>query len=263
MNVKTLKIVKKIPLHLVAVFVVIISISPLIIVFHRSILTGFNENRLSFSLYLELLLLTPEYFNWFWNSFSYTFFILIFNVPLSLLAGFAFSRYKNKWIKAVFTLYIILMLMPFQATIVPQYLTLQTLNLMNTPFAIILPNIFGTFGAFLMSQSMKSIPNDIFEAARLDGVSEFSLFLKIAVPLSKSAISALVILLFIDSWSMVEQPTIFLQDPELYPLSMTLTKSMFGEIVFVASVIFSIFPVLIYIRENKKLISGMSLVAVK
>lgn len=251
---------KKILMHMVAIIVSIIFILPIIVVFLYSIL---DNNSFSFKQYSELLLLTADYFRWFWNSFESTCFILIFNIPISLMAGFSFSQYKAKWLKWIFMIYILLMLMPFQATMIPQYITIKALHLLNTPYAIILPNIFVTFGAFLMSQSMKSIPREVMEAGRIDGLSEIQLFTRIATPLSSPTIAALVILVFIDSWSMVEQPTIFLQKAYLFPLSVTLNTSTFPTVVFAGSIIFSILPLLIYLKGYDKLVNGITLGVVK
>ena len=246
--------------HIILIAISIIFLSPILVVFYKSFLV---DGRFSFAQYNELLLLTPNYFRWFWNSFGSTFCILIFNIPVSLLAGFAFSQYKEKWLKWVFMTYIVLMLMPFQATMVPQYITIKTLNLLNTAGAIILPNIFATFGAFLMCQSMKSIPKEIIEAGSIDGLSEFKLFSKLAVPLSVPTTIALTILVFIDGWSMVEQPTIFLQKMHLFPLSVTLNASVFPTVVFAASIIFSVLPLLIYLKWYDKLVAGIAVGAVK
>ena len=268
MIIEEKRLYKKALIHIIAMVVSVICVLPLIVTLLHSFfpfgsLSQVSKDGFTFDQYSEILLLAPEFFGWFWNSFRSTFLILLFNIPISLMAGFAFSQYKLRWLKWVFMLYIILMLMPFQATMVPQYITLKSLDLLNSPWAIIIPNIFATFGAFLISQSMKSIPKEIFEAGRLDGLSEFKLFTKIAVPVSTPTTVALIILIFIDNWSMVEQPTIFLQKVHLFPLSITLTTSVFPTVVFAGSIIFSILPLLIYLKGYDKLVNGITLGAIK
>ena len=258
----------KMAYHGVAIITALCCLAPTILVLAYSFFpngslnvmlgTGFTTKQFS-----EILLLTPEYFGWFWNSFGTTICILAINVPISLMAGYAFSQYHLPWLKWVFMLYIVLMLMPFQATLVPQYITLNTLNLLNSHWAIILPNAFGTFGAFLMSQSMSSIPKEVIEAGKIDGLREFSIFTRIIIPLSYATITALMILVFIDSWSMVEQPTIFLKSTELFPLSISLTKQRLPTTVFAGSVVFSILPFLIYLRGYDRLVDGISLGSMK
>src|SRR5690606_1142775 len=119
----------------------------------------------------------------FWNSVIYTFVIIGINIPLSLLAAYGFSRFEFKGKGFLYWLYIVLMLMPFQATMVAQYLTLKALSIIDSPKAVILPNIFSTFGAFLITQYMRGMNKEIYDAGKIDGLSEFKLFLKIVMPL--------------------------------------------------------------------------------
>ncbi len=111
------------------------------------------------------------------------------------------------------------MLLPFQATSVPQYLTLDALDILDTGKAVILPCAYGAFGTFLLTQFMRGIDGEILEAARLDGVGNFSLLWRIVLPLCKPAVVSVLVLQFISFWSMVDQPVLFLQSEQLMPLS--------------------------------------------
>lgn len=228
----------------------------------KEMLAGTHIFPMDFTLrqYETVLLRTPQYLLWFWNSVFITFCTIALSVPISLMAGYAFSKFTFPCQKILLFIYIIIMLMPFQATLVPQYLMLKQLGLLNTKASLILPNAFSAFGAFLMTQFMKSIDNEIIEAAELDGTNAFSTFIWIIIPLSKPAIYALVILLFIESWSMIEQPLIFISDIIKQPLSLHLDSS---SIPFAGGVIFLLLPLLFYLFGHEDLIDGISYTSIK
>lgn len=226
------------------------------------IINSFTDYNGGFSLiqYGKVLFQTEDFFRGFWNSAIYIFIIIGINIPLSLLGAYGFSRFEFKGKGFLYWLYIVLMLMPFQATMVPQYLTLKALNIIDSPSAVILPNIFSTFGTFLMVQYMRRMDKEIYDAGRIDGLSEFKLFLKIVMPLCRSIISALTVLLFVNYWSMVEQPLVFISDKYYMPLSVTLNATgEFREISFAAGTVFSILPLLLYQFSYEDLTQGISL----
>ena len=115
--------------------------------------------------YIELLLDSPEFFAMFWNSIKIVVPILIGQVCFGMPAAWAFARFEFPCKKFLFTLYIALMLMPFQVTMVPNYLVLDQMNLLNTRGALILPLVFSTFPVFIMYRFFKSIPEAMIEAA--------------------------------------------------------------------------------------------------
>ena len=209
----------------------------------------------------EVLLETPRYLLWFWNSFKITGLTLVLAIPVSLTAAYGFSKFKFPGRDFIFFIYIIVMLMPFQATLVPQYITLKNLGLLDQTAAVTLPGAFSAFGAFLMTQFMKSIDKELIEAAKIDGMNDFSVFIRIIVPLSKPAVSALFILLFIESWTMIEQPMIFLTDPAKLPLSLYLGN--ISSKLYAGGTIFLILPLLIYLFGYEDLVEGISLGSIK
>jgi multiple sugar transport system permease protein len=219
-----------------------------------------SNGNFSFSQYSFAIFQTEDFFIGFWNSIIYTFIIIIFNIPISLLTAYGFSRFDFKGKNILYWLYIVLMLMPFQATMVAQHLTLKTLNILNTPMAVIVPNVFSTFGTILMAQHMRGINKSIIEASRIDGFGEFRLFLQIVIPMCKSIISALTVLIFINYWSMIEQPLVFINDSIDMPLSVILNSSKrFRSIAFACGTLFSILPILLYQFSYDDLVSGISL----
>ena len=181
------------------------------------------------------------------------------------VASYSFARYRRKRRELLFFSYIILMLMPFQVTLVPNYMIADTLGILDTIWAIILPGIFSTFAIFLLTKYMRQIPTGYIEAATLDGASEWQIFTNIALPLCKNAIFALTILLFIDYWNMVEQPLVLLTDTAKQPLSVFLSQINEPElgIAFAASSVYMIPPLLIFFWGEDYLVEGISRSGIK
>ena len=217
-------------------------------------------NRVSFSQYATVLLTSPEYLLKFWNSVIYVLPIVLFQLAVAAGASYSFARVNTKFRSAVFFIYIILMLMPYQVTLVPNYLVIDRLNLMNTRWAIILPGIFSPFSVFILTKFMRRIPSSIVEAAKLDGAGELSIFFRIFLPLCRSTLYSVAILVFIDYWNMVEQPLILLKDEELYPLSVFLSKINQGDtgVALAIAVIYMVPPVLLFLYSEDYLIDGIS-----
>lgn len=221
--------------------------------------------RVTIQQYTNLLLMSPQYLLKFWNSIILVAPIVVGQMAVSCLASYSFARYRRKRREILFFSYIILMLMPFQVTLVPNYMIADKLKILNTPWAIILPGIFSTFAIFLLTKYMRQIPIAYIEAAKLDGATEWQIFTQIAVPMCKSAIIALTILLFIDYWNMVEQPLVLLTDATKQPMSVFLSQINEKEIgiAFAASAVFMIPPLLIFLWGEEYLVEGISRSGVK
>ena len=174
--------------------------------------------------YIRILITSSSYLMKFWISLAISFAIMAGQVIISCISGYGFAKFNFKGKKVFFFLIIILMMMPIQVIIVSNYIILDKFNLIGSYASIILPGIFSTFGVFLMTQVFSAIPSDIIEAAKVDGASHLRILFNIVVPCSKSGILSLVILNFIDSWNMVEQPLVFLKDSYKFPLSVFLSR---------------------------------------
>lgn len=201
----------------------------------------------------------------FWNSMILVIPIAVGEIAVSLMAAYAFAKINFKFRERLFYIYIVTMLMPFQVTLVPNYIIVNKLGLNNSYMSIILPGIFSAFGVFLLRQFMTYIPNEYIEAARMDGASHIGIFLNIVIPMSKAGVAALAILIFIDNWNMVEQPLIFLQDTNKYPLSVFFSYINRGEIgiAFAASTLFMAPMVLMFLYWEEYLIQGIQLTGLK
>ena len=220
----------------------------------------FIPNKVSFDQYSSVLFKSPDYLYKFWNSVIYTVPIMIFQLVIALLASFGFMRLKGRLKEMLFFIYIIICLMPYQVTLVPNFLVSKWLNIIDTRWAIWLPGMFSPFAVYLLTKYMKRIPTSIIEAAKVDGAGEFKIFLKICLPLCKGAIYSVAILIFIDFWNMVEQPLILLADEYLHPLSIFRSKINSGEIglAFAVACVYMVPSLLIFLYGEDYLVEGIS-----
>lgn len=220
----------------------------------------FIPDIVSFSQYITVLLKSPEYLLKFWNSVIYVVPIVIFQLFVALLASFGFTRYNGRIKQIIFFGYVILMLMPYQVTLVPNYLVSEWLHILDTKWAIWLPGIFSPFAVYLLTKFMRRIPVSVMEAAQIDGANEWHIFTNICVPLCKSSLFSVAILVFIDYWNMVEQPLILLSDSEQYPLSVFLSQINAGEIglAFAVATIYMIPTLLVFLYGEDYLVEGIT-----
>lgn len=219
----------------------------------------FIPDMVTFSQYLTVLVRSPAYLIKFWNSMIYVVPIVVFQLLVAALAAFGFARYSGKVKQFLFFAYIILMLMPYQVTLVPNFLVSQHLGILDTRWAIWLPGIFSPFAVYMLTRYMQRIPYSIYEAASIDGAGEWQIFTEICLPLSKGGFASIAILLFIDYWNMVEQPLILLSNEEMHPLSVFLSRINAGEIslAFAVAVIYMILPMLLFLYGEDYLVEGI------
>ena len=220
----------------------------------------FIPDIVSFSQYFSVLFKTPDYLLKFWNSAILTVPIVIFQTVVALFASYGFSRLTGKLKEIIFFVYIILMLMPYQVTLVPNYLVSEKLGILDTRWAIILPGIFSPFAVFLLTKAMKRIPKTYFEAAMLDGANELQIFTSICYPMVRSAVFSVLMLVFIDYWNMVEQPLILLSDESMHPLSVFLSKINSGDtgLAFAVAVIYMMPSLLMFLYGEDYLVEGIT-----
>lgn len=210
--------------------------------------------------YITVLIKSPEYLLKFWNSVKLTVPIVIFQTVLALFASYGFSRLTGRLMHIVFFVYIVLMLMPYQVTLVPNYLVADKLGLIDTNMSIILPAVFSPFAVFLLTKAMRRIPKTYFEAAMLDGASELRIFTDICFPMVRSAVFSVLMLIFIDYWNMVEQPLILLSNSEMHPLSVFLSKINSADtgLAFAVAVIYMAPTLLMFLYGEEYLVEGIT-----
>jgi len=215
--------------------------------------------------YADVLINQPAFLVLLTNSIKLTAPVLLGNLIISLLTAFGFTVCTWKFKEAIFAVYIVVMLMPLQAVLVPNYIIADMLGVKGSYLAIILPGIFSPFGVFLMRQSMKALPAAYFEAARIDGAGNWYIFRHIVAPQMKSAMAALLMLMFIEYWNLVEQAVIFISDYTKEPLSVFLSRIAEGRVglVFAASCVYMFLPFWFLTVGQKNLERGIELSGVK
>lgn len=219
----------------------------------------------TFEHYGRILFQTPQFFVVFWNSVKIVTCILVGQLLIAVPAAWAFAIYSFRMRKVLFTLYIVLMLMPFQVTMLSSYLVLDGLSILNTHKAIILPAVCSTFPVFLIYRGFCNLPKGLIEAARIDGAGEWMIFVKIGLPLSSGGILSAGVLGFLEYWNLIEQPLAFLEDQSLWPLSLYLPQISLEQAgySFVASVITLIPAVFVFMLGREYLEQGIVASAMK
>jgi multiple sugar transport system permease protein len=215
--------------------------------------------------YVKLLFDNPVFLSMFWNSISMVSLILAGQVIVGTLCAWGFAHYRFRFSQALFMGYIALMMMPFQVTLAPTYLTLDRLNLIDTPYAIILPGIFTTFSVFLLRQFFRAVPHSLIEAARIDGASEPTVFARVGDPLAVPGIASMLTLSFLDNWNLIEQPMTFLRTESLHPLSLYLMRigNSNADVAMAASVLTLIPALMLFFFCESYLVEGIQLTGIK
>ena len=226
----------------------------------KTINLKFIPDKVSFSQYFTVLLKSPDYLLKFWNSVILVVPIVLAQLMVASIAAYGFTRWRGRVRDGIFFAYVILMLMPYQVTLVPNYLVSDWLGILNTRWAIILPGAFAPFSVFLLTKFMRRIPKSLIESAKLDGAGEWQIFWYICLPQCRSALYSIAILVFIDYWNMVEQPLILLPNADMQPLSVYLSKINAGEIgvAFAVAVIYMIPGLLLFLHGEAYLVEGIA-----
>ncbi|MDR2559264.1 MAG: carbohydrate ABC transporter permease [Oscillospiraceae bacterium] len=220
----------------------------------------YGERNFTLQNYTDLLFDAFAFYPAFWNSLLYAGVIVIVQlfVVIPCAFGFANASFKGKGILFIF--YIILMMMPLQVTILPNFIGLRDLGLIDTRLAVILPAIFSPFGVVVINQYMQGMNNSIIEAARLETNSIIKIIFHTVIPQVKICIFAVAVFIFAESWNMLEQPMLFLRSTNLQNLSVFISESgsYAGNILFPASVFFFIPVLILYSFFNNYLEKGLT-----
>lgn len=220
----------------------------------------FIPDKVSLSQYITVLFKSPDYLLKFWNSVILVVPIVVLQVGVASITAYGFTRWRGKVRSFLFFFYVILMLMPYQVTLVPNYLVSQWLGILNTRWAIIFPGMFAPFSVFLLTKFMRRIPASLIEAAKLDGSSEWQIFKDICLPQCRSALYSIAILVFIDYWNMVEQPIVLLPDASKQPLSVYLNTINANEVglAFAIATIYMVPCILLFLHGEDYLVEGIA-----
>ena len=225
-----------------------------------------SPRMFSLSQYWKILIVDTSVLRMFAMSVFYTVMILLGQAVFVPMLAYALSRFRFKGRNVIFMAILLLMLLPYQVTMVPNVLTLRRMGLMNTVWAVILPLWFAPFYVFLLRQFMASLPNELFEAAQVDGAGTIRCYFHVALPVCRPAIGAALALSFADCWNLVEQPMTYLgQRADLQPLSV-----MFNQLVdestgveFAGAVIYMLPALFVYLYFLEDILSGIQLTELK
>lgn len=220
----------------------------------------------SLSQYYNILIEDMTILRYFVNSAMYAAAILLGQALLIPMMAYALSRFRFPGRDAIFFVVIMLMLLPFQVTMVPNVITLRGMGLLDTAWAVILPMTIAPFYIFLLRQYMVGLPGDMMEAAQIDGAGTWRCFIHVVLPVCRPVLGAAVALSFADCWNLVEQPLTYLTTrTDLYPLSVVfnqLTEQSTG-VEFAGAALYTLPALLIYLYFQADILEGVQLTELK
>ena len=225
-----------------------------------------SPHMISLGQYEQILIKDNTILQYFINSVVYAAAILAGQALVLPALAYGLSKFRFRGREGIFFLIVMLMLLPFQVTMVPNVLTLRFIGLLNTQWAVILPMWFAPFYVFLLRQYMISLPDELLEASSMDGAGPFRSFLWIVIPVCQPVIGAAAALSFAENWNLVEQPLTYLaKSPELMPLS-TVFNQLAGEntgFEFAGAALYILPALLVYFFFQKDILSGIQLTEMK
>jgi putative chitobiose transport system permease protein len=200
----------------------------------------------------------------FLNTFLVAGLTVILNVLLASLAAYPLAKLRFRGRDTLFYIILGTLIVPEQLTMIPLYMLMtQTLGLGNTLIGLVLPFSVSAFGIFLIRQNYKAIPDDLIEAARLDGANDLAVWWRIMIPLARPGLAALAIFTFVGAWDRFLWPLLMLNDPQLYtlPLGLTYLNSQFSANArnIAAGTIIATIPMLVFfVAAQRYFIQGLS-----
>ena len=213
--------------------------------------------------YIEAMTAMP-FGRFYFNSFVVAVSVTCLQILTSSLAAFAFARLRFRGREALFLLYLATLMVPFQVTMIPNFIVVRSLNWYDSYRALVLPTAFSAFSTFLLRQYFRSIPIELDEAARMDGASSWRIWWQIIMPLSGPAIAALTIFIFLGSWNDFLWPLVITSSLEMRTLPVGLSAFQ-GQYnvqwhLLMAGAVIALIPVLvIYIAAQKRFVQGITL----
>jgi len=273
---KTITLIRRIFIHLFLLVGIVITLAP----FVWMISTSFKSTESVFTYppqwvpkhptleQYQKLFSEVNFLQFFMNSVIVALGITLFSLFLNSLGGYAFAKYRFPGREKIFALLLATMMVPGQITMIPVFLMLKSVGLINSYWGLIIPAGASAFGIFLVRQFVTTIPNDLIESARIDGCSEFRIFWSIILPLCKPVLAALGIFTFMGSWNAFLWPLIVMIKENMYTLPVALANLsgqyatkfgllMAGAVVVVAPVI------IVFILAQRYVIKGVAVTGLK
>lgn len=250
---------KRKPLLLLLGLIFLACVAPFAYILLRACFT--EEGRVTALNYYQVFLATPAYLLRFFKSLALALSIALAQTAVSTLAGFGFAKYRFPGKNFLLFLLMALLIMPLQVTLVPNYLVLGAMGLLNTYRALALPAVFVPLGTFLMTQTFRAVPDEVLDAGKLDGCNDFEALLRIAAPMGRGGMACTMLLSFLDGWNMVEQPMVFLEDFSRYPIAVALASVEPGGlgVQLACCALVMIPPVMLFALFHRELVEGITL----
>ena len=211
---------------------------------------------------------SPDVWNWMLNSLIIALSVTAFHVFFDTLSGYAFAKRRFPGRNLFFWMIISTLMIPPQVTLVPLYLVIRQVNLVNNLWGVILPGFADVFGIFLMRQYIQTLPTELLEAARIDGASEPGIFWRIILPLSRPAIGALAIFSFVRSWNAFLWPLIVLQKTKTMtlPVGVASLQNEFAVdygLIFAGAAIAAVPMIVFFLLFQRYFMEGVRMGALK
>ncbi len=200
------------------------------------------------------------------NSFVTSGLYVVFATFVSALAGYSFAKFDFRFKNILFIIAIGSMMIPLHIVIIPLFLEMRTFKLYDTFFALTLPFAASPFGTFFIRQSMRAVPDELLDSARIDGASEFKIFSRIVIPLTKGPISALAIYFFFVSWNSFMWPSVIANERFTIPLYLYRLANAYHveyNLVAAASILYIIPIAIIFVFVQKQFVEGLTAGALK
>jgi len=201
---------------------------------------------------------------WLRNTMVLSVVVTFLQVLTGSFAAYGFARTRFPGRNVLFLLYVGTIAVPWQSYMIPQFILLSKLQVSNTLWSIILLQAFGAFGVFLMKQFYESVPEELSEAARIDGLSEYGIWRRIMLPLSIPALASLTLLTFVNTWNDYLGPLIYLRDPQLWTIQLGL-KNFVSNLydtnyaLLFAGLTLSVIPIaLIFVLGQRFFVEGLA-----
>lgn len=275
-NKKTNSLVNKIIIYVVLILITALMLIPFLWMLSASL----KMNKDVFTFPIQWIPANPRWRNYvdIWtkiplltfvkNSAKLTIIVTLLQLFTSSFAAYAFAKMDFKGKNLLFLGYIATIAVPWQAYMVPQFMMMRAWNLNNTHLAIICLQAFSAFGVFLMKQFYEGVPSELCEAARIDGLTEYGIWFRIMLPLSKPALSTLTIFTFVNTWNDFLGPLIYLTKNELKTIQIGLRmfisqySAEYG-LIMAASVIALIPVLIIFLSLQKYFVHGVAATGIK
>lgn len=229
---------------------------------------NFIPRQFTLENYRQIFLGEPLFLRWLWNSVAIAISVTVLNLVLNSMAGYALARLKFRGKQAWFFLILAVLAVPAQVTLIPTFLILKSLHWLNSYQGMIVPTMVNATFIFMMRQFFINFPQELEEAAALDGATPLQIFWRIVLPLAKPALAAQAIFVFMGSWNNFLLPIVILFDPEMFtlPLGLNTFKGLYisyWNYIMAASMVFTLPVLAIYAFFNRYFIQNVAFTARK